>query len=301
MLAAVIAGLVAWRIPDFDPVAPRVRPDAAADEVRKHPTLRRFLRARLDPEVLTGLALTVAVAVIALGVIAAGLLLVMWQHDAGLARYDTSFARWGARHATASSTKALRNISLLGGTEVTILVTLVTAIVVYWRTRLATVFAFLLTVQVTQLLVMNVTKLVVDRPRPAIARLTGFSGSSFPSGHATAAAATYAAVALLLGRGQPRVHKALLAATAAGIAAAVASTRVLLGVHWFTDVLAGLAIGWACFALASIAFGGRLLTFGAPVKVAEAVADDAEAVADGAASERAQPARAAAGTGPSTP
>ena len=43
----------------------------------------------------------------------------------------------------------------------------------------------------------------------------------------------------------------------------VAGTRVLLGVHWLTDVLAGLAVGWAWFALWSIAFGGRLLEFGA--------------------------------------
>jgi hypothetical protein len=54
-------------------------------------------------------------------------------------------------------------------------------------------------------------------------------------------------------------------------------------------VLAGLAIGWAWFALCSIAFGGRMLRFGAPVVVAEraaagpasgAEADPAESGAD---------------------
>jgi hypothetical protein len=54
----------------------------------------------------------------------------------------------------------------------------------------------------------------------------------------------------------------------------VATTRVFLGVHWLTDVMAGLALGWAWFALCSIAFGGRIMRFGAPVIVAESMAPD---------------------------
>ena len=52
----------------------------------------------------------------------------------------------------------------------------------------------------------------------------------------------------------------------------MAASRVLLGVPWLTDVLAGLALGWAWFAACSIAFGGRLMRFGAPVVVAEQAA-----------------------------
>jgi undecaprenyl-diphosphatase len=124
-----------------------------------------------------------------------------------------------------------------------------------------------------QVLLTNTTKWLVSRPRPNIAQLTGFAGSSFPSGHSATAAATFAAAAFLLGRGRSQRAKAFFAAIAVGVAVGVATTRVLLGVHWFTDVLAGLALGWGWFALCSIAFGGRMLRFGEPVAVAEVVAE----------------------------
>ena len=60
----------------------------------------------------------------------------------------------------------------------------------------------------------------------------------------------------------------MLAGLAAGIAVAVAASRVLLDVHWLSDVIAGLALGWAWFAVCGIAFGGRILRFGAGAQAA---------------------------------
>jgi len=242
-------------------------------EVRAHAGLAAFMRSRLDPATTTGLGLTLALGLVIGGAIAIGALLVMEQHNAGLAHYDLSAARWGATNATGGSTHFLKNVSLLGGTPGMIAVAVIAAIVEYVRTRTAAIFGFLFVVVLGQVLVTNLTKVIVDRPRPDIHRLTGFSGASFPSGHAATAAATFAAVAFLVGRGRSRNVKALLAAGAAAIAVGVATTRVLLGVHWMTDVLAGLALGWAWFAIASIAFGGRVLKFGRPAEVAERAAE----------------------------
>jgi undecaprenyl-diphosphatase len=121
-----------------------------------------------------------------------------------------------------------------------------------------------------QFAIVNVIKWVIDRARPDLAQLTGYAGASFPSGHAAAAAATWACVALVLGRRRPRSVRALLAGSGVAIATAVAATRVFLGVHWFTDVLAGLALGWGWFAMCSLAFGGQHLHFGRTIEQAEA-------------------------------
>ncbi len=267
-VGACVAGAIAWALPNFDPAAPRASRATIAHETRVHPRVSSRLRRRTDPAKLTGLALTVALAMLVLGFAAVGALLFMERHNAGLARYDLSAARWGGDNATSTSTTVLRNISLFGGTPMMIGVALLAAFTQYRRTRTRAVIGFLAVVVLGQVLVTNLTKVLVNRPRPNIHRLTGFSGSSFPSGHAATAAATFAAVALLIGRGRTRRTKAFLAAGAAFIAVAVATTRVMLGVHWMTDVIAGLAMGWAWFAISSIAFGGRVLRFGQPVEVA---------------------------------
>ena len=113
---------------------------------------------------------------------------------------------------------------------------------------------------------MNLIKLAVDRARPDIHRLSVFSGSSFPSGHSTAAAATFAALAVIVSLGAFPANRALLMGSAVSIAVAVACSRVFLGVHWFSDVVAGLALGWSWFALCAVALGGRMVELGAPVE-----------------------------------
>jgi membrane-associated phospholipid phosphatase len=243
-----------------------------AADVRHHPGLRGLLRRRFDPGAATGLLLTTAAALAAAGAVAIIALWLMIRREAGLERLDARFARWGAEHSTEVSTDVMRSISLLGGTSAVVVIPAAVWLLDRRRIRSRSVPVFLALVVGGQFALSNLVKLGVERARPDFARLTGYAGYSFPSGHATAAAATFAACALVLGRRRGRWAKATLTGGAAAIAVAVAATRVLLGVHWFTDVLAGMALGWAWFALCSIAFGGRLMHFGTPVEVAQAVA-----------------------------
>jgi len=241
-------------------------------QARRHPRIRRFLHNRMDPATETGLLLTVAVAVVVASVAGFGIIAEMVRANRGLATYDLFFATWGAHHATSASTSGLKLVSLLGGYPPVVLLSCVVAAAEYRRRMGHNVVVLLVMVVGGQFGVTNLIKFTVDRARPNIAQLTGFAGTSFPSGHAAAAAATYAVFAMILGRRRSPTVKALLSGAAVSIAVAVAATRVLLGVHWFTDVLAGAFIGWAWFASVSMAFGGRVMRFGAPVALAEVAA-----------------------------
>lgn len=267
---AAVAYLLTRRWPHRNLDAPQGPPPTIATEVRRHPRLARLLHARLDPAVGTGLLLSVASVVVVGGMVTVGVLVRMIHTKSGLARYDGAFARWGAQHAIASSTTGLKLVSVLGGYQALVVGSVIVAVLEYRRGLGRSVVALLVLVVGGQFAVVNSVKALVGRTRPDISRLTGFAGSSFPSGHAAAAAASYGAFSLLLGRRRSPRIKALFAAATAAIVACVAASRVLLGVHWFTDVVAGVAIGWIWFTVISIAFGGRILRFGVPVAQAEA-------------------------------
>jgi membrane-associated phospholipid phosphatase len=267
VLAAVIAvvvGLVAGRGRRGH------RPAEEAGEELFRARAARFLRRRLDPEAATGLALTVALGLVFAAALGFGLVADMVTSETGLYRLDASAAAWGAEHATPVSTRVLGLLTWLGSSVVVLAVTITLGVVEWVRRRRPAVLAFLLMVVVGQNLMANTIKVIVDRPRPVVPHLAASSGFSFPSGHTAAAAATWAAVVLVLGRDRPVRVKAWLAAGAALITVMVAASRVLLGVHWLTDVIGGAALGFGWFVVCSVAFGGVLLRFGAPAERVEA-------------------------------
>lgn len=100
------------------------------------------------------------------------------------------------------------------------------------------------------ILIGDITKALVGRPRPPVEHLQNVSSPSFPSGHATQASAFWFSAALALHHA--RIRPRLVAAAPAGavvIVVAVAWSRVYLGVHYPSDVTAGVLAGsaWALY------------------------------------------------------
>jgi undecaprenyl-diphosphatase len=91
----------------------------------------------------------------------------------------------------------------------------------------------------------SVVKLIVARPRPTLEHLSHLTTLSFPSEHTTQAAAVYLTIAIMLSKGLNRGWRELVIVVALLIALAVAWSRVYLGVHYPTDVIAGLLLGWS--------------------------------------------------------
>ncbi len=265
-----------------DPIDPEAATHWLVERVGSRPGLQRML-GHVDRRVAGGVAVAVAFAVVF-----AGALFIGWVFDTvdsgrGFARWDQSVAAWGPDHADGAAATLMKWITELGGTTLLFIVMAVVGIIDWRRRRNASGAWFLATVGIGVVAINNGLKLLIMRERPPVEHLVGSSGSSFPSGHSSAAAAGWLAIALVVGGWLPRRARLWCGALAIGIAGLVAASRAMLGVHWLTDVLAGLVVGWAWFVVVTIAYGGRHQRLGEPIEeIVAAPADGAQHTMDGA-------------------
>jgi undecaprenyl-diphosphatase len=204
-----------------------------------------FLIRRLHPEGALGLSLTVLLFLTG----AAGWLFGVLVQDVlgrdGATLVDRPTLDFFVDHRTAWLTTAMKTVTILGSAGLLVPIVVIAGGIWWWRRGTPRPLLLLAAAWGGSSLLFRLVKLLAARPRPPLAlAVHHFGGYSFPSGHATVAAATWGMLAVLAAahrRSWPR--KIALWSAAAFIALFTGLSRLYLGAHWLTDVLGGWALG----------------------------------------------------------
>jgi membrane-associated phospholipid phosphatase len=201
---------------------------------------------RLREGVPSALFLIACAVVLLVMLVALGWLLSkVLSHDA-VGRDDADVSRWLAGHRNRDLNEVTSVTTKLAETlTITILAVLAVAVTAWvWRRwREPMLVAVAVAGEVT--IFVTVT-LLVDRSRPPVKHLDAAPPtSSFPSGHTAAAVALYGALAVLASeRARSALVRGLFIALAVLVPLVVAASRMYRGMHYLSDVLGGLLLGW---------------------------------------------------------
>lgn len=219
-----------------------------SDEPTKAPNslqrVRAFVASRFDPGSHLGLGLTLRLVGCALAVWAfSGLLDAVLDNDA-LVRLDQVIASWFHSHTTTAGLAIFNVVTQLGSPVADVIIGVV-AVYLLWRREYPLLFTWL-GASLGGKIIEYIIKNTVHRSRPeyAAAYLHGAS-YSFPSGHTMTATVCYLLLAYLVAARQSARVRTWAFIAAAVIIAAVAFSRLYLGVHYLSDVLGGFAAGFA--------------------------------------------------------
>jgi membrane-associated phospholipid phosphatase len=169
-----------------------------------------------------------------------------------IVRWDVELARWLHEHSNPQLVTFFKLVTLAGNAFVLALVVLAAAIALL-RSRRFGAAVLVVSVAVGIEIVNPLMKLVFQRPRPELA-FVHLDTYSFPSGHAAGAAAIYFTLAALVGRRLHGWDRVLMGVGTAVLVLAIGFSRLYLGAHYLSDVLAGLALGTAWAAAWMLAF-----------------------------------------------
>jgi undecaprenyl-diphosphatase len=164
----------------------------------------------------------------------------------GLVSHDKAVLNWFLDHRTETMIRAAKFIGTFAG-FVSLMCVGIALGLWLWRRDLLLAIAPLASLLVAGI-ASAVSKVVFGRERPPIeVRSIHISSPAFPSGHATDAAAFFLAAAFVLAIvvAKRRWARVVLIGTAIALAGMVGISRLVLAVHWLSDVVAGWALGTA--------------------------------------------------------
>lgn len=141
-------------------------------------------------------------------------------------------------------------VSELGDAAVTVPVIFVVLGWFIWHREMRSALYWISAVGLAQVFVETI-KFVIRRPRP-VSIYEGVHSFSFPSNHATLSVVAYGLLAYFVARGFPGKLRRRTAVTTGVLILLIAFSRIYLGVHWFSDVVAGISFGVACIVTAAL-------------------------------------------------
>jgi membrane-associated phospholipid phosphatase len=157
---------------------------------------------------------------------------------------DRPTERFAVAHRTPALTDVMRFLSEIGSTPILFPLILIFIVYFVFRNRAWKPPAVLAAAFVSDILLQDVVKKLVDRRRPPIALMIGrYPPGSFPSGHTTQSLVVYGLIALLLIRTRPGWPRLPVLIFAGSLVLLIGASRIYLGAHWLTDVAGGLVLG----------------------------------------------------------
>lgn len=220
----------------------------------RFPTMYRFARGRVDPHGATGLGLSVVVVAAAAALWAFAEVLIEVVSGTSITTVDHRVINLFQMLRTPAADRVMLGATYIGsGRSVAVLAgaaVVVTILLRRWRAAMMVVASL-----AAGTAFFSIVKLIIQRPRPPLydARVVQ-AGFSFPSGHATMATVFYATLAIIVIQAVRSFWLRVLIVLGAAVAAFwIGLSRVYLGVHYPSDVLAGWAGGvlWALLVLAA--------------------------------------------------
>jgi membrane-associated phospholipid phosphatase len=164
----------------------------------------------------------------------------VWEKEAF--RFDTTFLLWIHQFANPVTDRVMLLITQLGNPNVVIPIATITLIFL-WLDRHYSEAKFFAVACLGGAILNTGLKLAFGKPRPALwHRLIEETSYSFPSGHALGAVVLYGAIAYLGTAYYPR-FAGLMYGGAIALIFLIGLSRLYLGVHWLTDIIAGYSIG----------------------------------------------------------
>ncbi len=246
----------------------RVRPRAVR-LAEAYPRFWKFAGERLSPGSYLGLHLTIGILVSLLALWLFGGVLEDVVAGEPLTQFDRTFAGQLHARATPLGVALFRAISLLGSPLAWSGVSLLVLALLLLRRRYLLAAGWAAAIAGGGLLDLAL-KVLVHRPRPIFPdTFASVPGWSFPSGHSMGSVVGYGMLAylVLLRVRQPRVRAAIMAGAGA-LMVLVGLSRMYLGVHYFSDVVGGFAVGivWLSACITGLEVARRRQEFHRAVK-----------------------------------